>query len=59
MRALTMDKTMQNAEPLRIQNITYLLALALELEASERYAEVAEQMQAPNNPAMAELFQKL
>ncbi len=56
-----MDKTMQNAESLRIQITTCLLvhALALELEASERYAELVEQMQAHNNPAVAEHFQKL
>jgi rubrerythrin len=34
-------------------------AHALEVEASERYAEFAEAMEAHNNPAVGELFRKL
>ncbi len=44
-----------------IENTVALLAhaVALELEASERYAALAEQMQTHNNPDVAELFQEL
>jgi len=34
-------------------------ALAMEREASEQYAELAEQMEVHNNPEVAELFAKL
>ena len=34
-------------------------ALAIEQEAAERYAELAEQMEVHNNPEVAELFHKL
>jgi len=53
-----MDIRVPDAEPLNIESTTDLLshALALESEASERYAELAEQMQTHNNPDVAELF---
>ncbi len=34
-------------------------ALAIEQEAAERYAELADQMEVHNNPEVAELFRKL
>jgi len=51
----------QKSESLNIEDTTGLLAyaLALELEASERYATLAEQMQSHNNPEVAELFQEM
>lgn len=44
-----------------IQTLEDLLAhaLALESEAVERYEEMAEQMEAHNNPELAELFHKM
>lgn len=47
--------------PAAVESPPVLLAysLALELEASERYADLAEQMETHNNPDVAELFQKL
>jgi len=52
---------MQIMDKLRIESTNDLLAhsLALELEASERYAELAEQMRTHNNADVAELFQEL
>jgi rubrerythrin len=46
---------------MEMHNIAELLAhaLALEEEASERYAELAEVMQAHNNPDAAELFTRM
>lgn len=37
----------------------YAEALALETEAAERYADLADQMQTHNNPEVARLFRKL
>ena len=56
-----MEKSVKNTESPNIQSTTDLLAhaLALELEASERYATLAEQMQTHNNPDVAELFEEL
>jgi rubrerythrin len=56
-----MENSAKNMESLSIESTTDLLAhaLALELEASERYAELAEQMQTHNNPDLAELFAEL
>lgn len=56
-----MDKTGQGPALPAVESVQVLLAyaLALELEASERYAELADQMQTHNNPTVAELFQKL
>ena len=34
-------------------------AMAIEMEAAERYTELAEQMETHNNPEVAELFSKL
>ncbi len=34
-------------------------AMAIEMEAAERYAELADQMETHNNPEVAELFSKL
>jgi rubrerythrin len=60
-QAIFMDETVQISDQLRIENTNDLLAhsLALELEASERYAELAEQMQTHNNLEVAELFLEL
>ncbi len=56
-----MDQTAQGPALVATESPRALLAyaLALELEASERYADLAEQMQAHNNPEVVELFQKL
>ena len=56
-----MDKSGQNAGALSIGSTTDLLtyALALESEASERYAELADQMRTHNNTDVAELFQEM
>jgi rubrerythrin len=56
-----MDESEQNSGSMIIENTVALLAhaVALELEASERYAALAEQMQTHNNPDVAELFQEL
>ena len=56
-----MDQTAQGPALVATESPRALLAyaLALELEASERYAELAEQMQTHNNPEVVELFQKL
>ncbi len=44
-----------------IRSVETLLAhsLAIESEAEERYAELADQMETHNNPEVAELFRKL
>jgi len=60
-QAKFMDESVQISDQLRIENTNDLLAhsLALELEASERYAELAEQMHTHNNAEVAELFEEL
>lgn len=52
---------MQITDQLRIETTNDLLAhsLALELEASERYAELGAQMRTHNNTDVAELFEEL
>lgn len=52
---------MTGASKLDINNIEEFLAhaLAMEREASDQYAELAEQMEVHNNPEVAELFAKL
>jgi rubrerythrin len=47
------------AAPVRTMNELMAHAYALEIEASERYAEFAETMEAHNNREVAELFRKL
>lgn len=56
-----MDESRRKSDQLRIESTNDLLAhsLALELEASERYAELAEQMRTHNNADVAELFEDL
>jgi len=58
---LTKQETDQSPASPAIDNTPELLAysLALEIEASERYADLADQMETHNNPEVAELFQKL
>ncbi len=58
---MTNDDASQTSAPAPVESGPALLAyaLALELEASERYADLAEQMETHNNPDVAELFQKL
>jgi rubrerythrin len=58
---LTRNETGQTPAPAAIESAPTLLAyaLALELEASERYADLADQMETHNSPEVAELFQKL
>lgn len=58
---MTKHETDQSPAPPAIGSTPELLAyaLALELEASERYADLADQMETHNNPEVAELFQKL
>jgi rubrerythrin len=58
---LTQYQINQPAGPAAFESTPVLLAyaLALELEASERYADLAEQMATHNNPDVAELFEKL
>ena len=58
---LTQYKERQPQAPAAVESAPALLAyaLALELEASERYADLAEQMDTHNNPEVAEIFQKL
>ncbi len=58
---LTDHKTESKPAPALIESAPVLLAyaLALELEASERYADLADQMEVHNSPEVAELFQKL
>jgi len=58
---LTNYKPRQTTAPAAVESPPVLLAyaLALELEASERYADLADQMEMHNNPDVAELFQEL
>lgn len=58
---MTRHETDRTPTPPAIGSTPELLAyaLALELEASERYADLADQMETHNNPEVAELFQKL
>ena len=58
---MTQPQTGQPQAPAAAESAPVLLAyaVALELEASERYADLADQMTTHNNPDVAELFQKL
>jgi len=58
---LTEHQTRQPQAPAATDSTEALLAyaLALEIEASERYEDLADQMQTHNNPDVAEVFQKL
>jgi rubrerythrin len=58
---LTQDPTRQPPAPAAVESARVLLAysLELELEASDRYADLADQMSTHNNPEVAELFQEM
>ncbi len=58
---MTEHETNNTVTPQPIDSTPVLLsyAYALEVEAGERYADLAEQMETHNNPEVVELFEKL